>query len=271
MFRHKDSVDLATRIVLEGRWESFARRHTCLLCWNVGQSPVNRIENNGTCCLVRTRTRRILITCAHVWNAFEDFQNTHAGAQLWISLGVDDLSLGPSFPLALRNPKVIAKDDSLDLATVTFDGIDSLEAQRFYYFKPRPEPTARKGDIIHYIGYAGDAVREGNPSLTLNYCYSSHTIHDSSRTRFILHSKPGTIHHKDQNGNPMMAFRAGGESGAPVFKVQTNFELELAGIVSQLCSSGLEGGKSTTYEMSDGDVLITHACFIKDDGSIPVP
>src|ERR1700677_1878197 len=116
-FQNTDSAGLANLISLEGRWESLARRHTCLLCWNVGQSPVNRIENNGTSCLVRTRTRRILVTCAHVWDGFDDFRRAHTGAQLWISLGADDLPLAPSFPLALSNPQLIAKDDSLDLAT----------------------------------------------------------------------------------------------------------------------------------------------------------
>jgi hypothetical protein len=173
--------------------------------------------------------------------------------------------------LALSNPQLIAKDDSLDLATIAFEQIDSLEAQRFFYFKPSPIPTAQTGDIVHFIGYAGDAVREGNPNWTLNYCYSSRTIHDVGRIRFVLHSPPGTVHHEDKNGKPTAAFRAGGESGAPVFKVSHNFDLELAGIVSQLCSSGLGSGEMTAHEMSDGDVFITHSCFIQHDGSIASP
>ena len=266
-----DLARLATLIALEGRRESLARRHTCLICWNTGESPVNRIEDNGTCCLVRTWTRRFLLTCSHVWNGFENFRSAHAGAQLWISSIADDLPLAPSFPLQVANPRLIAKEDGLDLATIDFDGINSIEAMRFFHFKPNPKPTARKGDIVHFLGYAGDAVREGKLNFVLNYCYSSQTIHDVGRIQFILHSEPGTMHHEDKNGTTIPPFRAGGESGAPVFKVRENLELELAGIVSKLCSSGLGSGESTPYEMSDGDVFITHACFVQDDGSLTAP
>lgn len=266
-----DSVGLASLIALEGHWETLVRRHTSLICWNFGQSPTDQIVNNGTCCLVRTRTRRVLVTCAHVWSGFEDFRQAHPDAQLWISLTANDSPHSPSFPLLLSNPRLIDKNDSLDLATVTFDSIDSLEAQRFFYFRLNSEPAARAGDIVHFIGYAGDAIREGNPRLILNYCYSSQTVHDVGRTQFILHSEIGTIHHEDKNGKPTSAFRAGGLSGAPVFKVRDNLELDLAGVVSKLCSSGLGGGRMEQYEMSDGDVFITHACFIQDDGSVASP
>ncbi len=266
-----EAIGLANLITLEGRWEAHARRHTCLLCWNEGQSPVHQIANNGTSCLVRTRTHRILVTCDHVWRGFEDYRKANNGAQLWISLGADDLPSSPSFPLQLSNPRCLAKDEGLDLATITFDEIDSLDARRFCYLRPSSRPNVRKHNIVHFLGYPGDSIREGRPDMILSYCFSSRTVHDVGRTQFVLHEKPGGMHHTDRHGCKTSAIRACGESGAPVFKVGRDFDLELAGIVSRLCSSGLASGEATPYEMSDGDVFITHAYFIQEDGSLASP
>jgi len=129
----------------------------------------------------------------------------------------------------------------------------------------------RKHNIVHFLGYPGDSIREGRPDMILSYCFSSRTVHDVGRTQFVLHEKPGGMHHTDRHGCKTSAIRACGESGAPVFKVGRDFDLELAGIVSRLCSSGLASGEATPYEMSDGDVFITHAYFIQEDGSLASP
>ena len=269
--QHDQAIGLANLITLEGRWEAHARRHTCLLCWNDGQSPVYQIADNGTCCLVKTRTRRILVTCAHVWNGFEKFRKATKEAQLWISLVADDQMSSPSFPRALSKPQCLAKDDRLDLAIITFDEIASLDARRFCYLRPSSKPVVRKRDVVHFLGYPGDSIREGRPRMILNYCYSSRTVHDVGHTQFVLHERVGAMHHTDRDGEPTAAIRACGESGAPVFKVRPDFELELAGIVSMLCSSGLGSGVAEPYKMSDGDVYITHTCFIQDDGLLASP
>jgi hypothetical protein len=229
------------------------------------------MDDNGTCCLIQTRTRRFLATCAHVWNAYEAFSGTRVGAQLWLSLTAGDLCSAPSIPFPLSNPGLIAKDAGLDLATVTFDGIDSLEAWRFHYLRPATTPTVRSGDFIYILGFPGDAVRSGNPWLRLSYCLTARPVHDLGRTQFILHDEPGNVHHTDRHGQAAPAFRAGGGSGAPAFKLRKDSQVQLAGIVSKLCSSGLTSGVATPYEMSDGDVYITYASFIQADGSLMPP
>ena len=272
MIRSRDEArGLADMIALEGAWEANAWKHTCLLCWNSGESPLHKIENNGTCCLIRTRTLRFLAICAHVWNGYESFSETRGGAHLWLSLTAGDLCSAPSIAFQLSNPRLIAKDEGLDLATITFDAIDSLEAWRFHYLRPASTPTVRKGDIIHFLGFPGDTVRSGNPERRLSYCFTSRMVHDLGRTQFMLHDQPGTVHHIDRHGQAASAFRAGGESGAPAFKVGRDAQLHLAGIVSKLCSSGLTSGGAAPHETSDGDVYITYASFIQADGSVVSP
>lgn len=108
-------------------WESHARRHTCLLCWNRGQSPVVHRDDNGTCCLVRTRTRKFLATCAHVWRGYQSFCSKQSEASLWLALPASDLPTAPAFPLRLAGVRLLAADERLDLATLTFDAMESLE------------------------------------------------------------------------------------------------------------------------------------------------
>ena len=258
----------ASLIALEEHWEATARKHTCLLGWNAGKSIPDPLTDNGTCCLVQACSARFAVTCEHVWQGYEIFKSANPGSRLWISLVKNDQCFTPSYAQMLSNPRAIAVNKSLDLAVFTFDQITALEPWRFHQYQSPSREKAKKGDIVHFLGFPGEAVRAGAGERNLNYCFSSDVIHDASHSRFMLHSAPGTIHHENQVGESCAAFRICGASGAPVFKVCQNFELALAGVVSALSSSGLGDAATARYEMSDGDIYVTHACFIQEDGSI---
>lgn len=259
---------LANRIALEGRWEATARKHTCLLGWNAGQTIPEPLINNGTCCLLQTRLCRFLVTCEHVWQGYDTFRAANRDSRLWISLVRDEQFRSPSYAFMPSNPRVIASDAELDLAVISFDEINQFEPWRFFRFRPPTCTKAQKGGIVHFLGFPGEAVRSGSVNRVLNYCFFSQVIHDVSYSRFLLHSAPGTAHHENQEGKEMGAFKVGGTSGAPVFKVNDNFELSLAGVVSDLSSSGLGALAPQSYELSDGDIYVTHASFIQEDGTI---
>lgn len=212
--------------------------------------------------------RRIAATCEHVWRGYEEFRNSEAEPRLWISLVGGYHISAPSAALMLSNPKALCVDKSLDLAVFTFDEIDSLESWRFWPFRYANTSKVNKGDIVHFMGFPGEAVRAGSANRILNYCFSSQTVHDVGYNKFVLHSAPGTMHHINRDGEDGAAFLIGGASGALVFKVCRNFDLAVAGVISDLSSCGLNGSESQHYEMSDGDVYATHACFIQEDGSI---
>lgn len=267
----EEAEAIARRIVLEGRWEATTRKHTCLLGWNTRQSLPEPLVDNGTCCLIQTSVRRFAVTCEHVWRGYEQFHRTDAEANLWISLAKGDHASEPSAALKLSKPRALAVDNSLDLAVFTFDEIDALESWRFWPLRYGIDSRVKKGDIVHFLGFPGEAVRIGAASQTLNYCFSSLTVCDVGHTKFLLHSASGTLHHKNRDGEKCPAFRIGGSSGAPVFKVCRNFELAFAGIVTDLSSSGLSQGLGQPYEMSDGDIYVAHACFIRENGLIEAP
>ncbi|MCX6923235.1 MAG: hypothetical protein NT154_08510, partial [Verrucomicrobia bacterium] len=171
-------------------------------------------------------------------------------ASLWISLVVGTDCLAPSRAFQVLNPKVIDRSDRLDLVTLTFDGIDELEPWRFHHFKVGNTRMACEGEVVQFLGFPGDAVRLGAPKGMLHYSLRSQTVSIVSHTKFVLHAKPGTLHHVTPDGEEIGPQRFPGMSGAPVFRTR-DVEPELIGIVCDLSSSGLGQGVEY-YEMSDG-------------------
>jgi hypothetical protein len=173
------------------------------------------------------------------------------------------------FSIPIPNLSIIDRNDRLDLVTLTFDGIDELPPWRFHHFKAGSVRMACEGEVAQFVGFPGDAVRLGAPMRMLNYFLRSQTVSGVSHTKFVLHPKPGTLHHVTPDGKEIGPQRFPGMSGAPVFRTRDG-KPELIGVVSDLSSSGLRRG-GQCYEMSDGDIYATHVCFIQEDGCIASP
>lgn len=192
--------------------------------------------------------------------------------QLWIISGVssDDMyELPRPSSIPIPNLSIIDRNDRLDLVTLTFDGIDELPPWRFHHFKAGSIRMACEGEPVQFVGFPGDAVRLGAPAGILHYSLRSQTVSGVSHTKFVLHPKPSTLHHVTPDGKEIGPQRFPGMSGAPIFRTG-DVEPELVGVVSDLSSSGLRRG-GQCYEMSDGDIYATHACFIQEDGCIASP
>ncbi len=275
-----DAKTIALEIATEGAIEAFLRKHSALICWNEsGVSPVIDRADNGTCCFIKSEKLRFVASCAHVWQGFEKFASEH-DARLWLSLVESDRVLAPAFPFLVAKPKLICEDVAADLATFTFEGINSLEPWRFYRFRETPRHKVQVGDRVFFLGYAGDGVRNGEASWTLNFSFFTNRVADTGWRRFLLHNKPGEHHSFDGAGKEIPPHRIPGVSGAPVFRVRNlgriPLDLSLVGFVSQLCSSGLAksqrevggGASGNGYEMSDGDMFVTYSDILAVDGSL---
>lgn len=114
-----------------GGGDAFARRHTSVFGWNQSESSSELFEDSGTCCLVQTKKKRFLTTCAHVFKGFEDFRAARPKARLLLSLITGEHWHSPAALYAVSNLRLIDRDERLDLATVSFDEIDSLEDWRY--------------------------------------------------------------------------------------------------------------------------------------------
>jgi hypothetical protein len=255
-------------IMIHCRGEAFARRHASVFGWNQGESSSKHFEDNGTCCLVQTRTKRFLTTCAHVFKGFEDFRAARPKARLWLSLIAGEPLHSPAVALEVSNLRLIDIDERLDLATVSFDKIDSLEDWRFCRVQSGPISRVCEGDKVQILGFPGDGLRAGISDNTLNHYFELATVHSVGRQKFLLHSPRDSQHHRNMENKECSPVRIGGLSGAPVFKVDIVSIPILVGIVTDLCSNGLGDSPTRQYEMSDGDIYAVHANFIQKDGLI---
>ena len=267
---------IALELATEGAIEAVLRKHTALICWNdQNASPCHEIADNGTCCFLQSEALRFIVTCEHVWRGFRTYCDAHESPRLWLSLVANDEPFAPSFPFQVENPREIAVDDRLDLATLTFNGISTLEPWRFYPFRDRRRVST--GDRVFFIGFTGDGVRGALAYQGLSYTLASNRVSDVGYCQFHLHNKPGSQQILGRTGKAMPPERWPGISGSPVFRVKNLMRPvpELVGFVRHLSSPGLtqsvpvisvtsKGG----YELSDGDVYIAHADFIYADGKL---
>jgi hypothetical protein len=190
----------------------------------------------------------------------------------------DEVS-APAWPYQLSKPALICKHPQLDVATFTFDGIDALEPWRFYRLRCTPRERASKGEGVFFLGYPRDAVEEASVNWRLAYTRFGLTVADVSHSQFVLHDAPGSRHSVARSGKETPPQRVPGASGSPVFRLANlgpgPMDLAFAGILSRLSSPGLTRspkavsvGSVGEYELSDGDIYVTHSRFIHPDGSI---
>jgi len=276
-----DGYQVALTADFETAVEAILKQHAALICWNEpGVSPVTRREDNGTCCFVSTGDFRFVVTCAHVWEGFQNYLIKNGNGCLWVSLTLHPGANGPSIPYRIANPILIDKNDGLDLATFTFEGIEKLESWRFYPYFRNSSQAISKGEGVFFLGYPGDEVRRATAIGVLGYTLFKFTVHDVSHRTFLLHDPPGARQWVDAGGNRLPMQRIPGVSGSPVLRVARSshglLKIDLAGFVSGLLSPGITNSdlepvgmeSSGSYEMSDGDIFITQARFLQLDGSI---
>ena len=265
---NNDCIATSKRIVFEGELEAALRRHTGLVCWTVGESsPALGVKDSGTFCFIQTQQKRFLLTCSHIWKGFE--KEKANGVCLWVSLILNENLGSPTFPFLVKNPILIEEDTRLDLATITFDGIDSLESWRFCYLIKPSKQRLVKGSPACFIAYTGEGLREGESQRVLNYSLFTLTVYEIGHTKFLLHDGSGSSHLVDKNGNEIAPIKMGGASGAPIFSFDSNLKFWLAGVVCEISSPGLQSCETSgNYEMSNGDIYAAYADFVQTDGTI---
>ena len=273
--------ELAFKIEFEGRIDAVLSKHTVFICWNKpGESPVRTQEDGATGCLIQSGNLRFVATCSHVWKSYlRDVAEKGANC-LWLGLVANDSVSAPVFPHRVANPILIAESTGLDLATFTFDGINSLERWRFYRMRNTPRQKVRKGEGVFFSGYPRDIVRASSASRRLGFTGFRLTVTDVSYCRFLLSDQSGTRHMRNRFGKETQHHRIPGVSGAPVFRLGNLGvgppDLFLAGTVSIVGSPSLTKstsepvglGSKGDYELSDGDMHVVHAQFIHADGLI---
>lgn len=215
-----------------------------------GNPFVTDIYANGTAGLIDTGTRKLLVTCEHIWAEFLRFRKDNPTARLAVVC-----KEGPGFPVLIDDKSLIDCDSELDLAV--FDAnpfIDQLGPKAHFsvYQFPVVDPKAK--DPISFIGFPGQFRHSAEGVARFRYSSFWLSVADVSDTRIIL-TNADRRHMYDNDRNLVLPHDLGGMSGAPVFTRTSSWGFKLAGFV--------RAGNS-----SDRSIFLSKASFLRRDGSL---
>lgn len=208
------------------------------------------IHANGTLGLISTSSRKLLVTCCHVWDEFVAFRDRNPSAQL---ATVFAKGFGPSIPI--DDSMLIDRDASLDIAIFGAPTDGDYGLKEFFRLISIPQPTCSSGDIVHFLGFTGGGRHTIGYYGNFEYSMFGLSVSASSDRKFVMASHTSRRHLTDNAGRPMSPIDLGGLSGSPVFRLFPSGAQDLAGFIQM--------GRT-----SDADIYATHASCIRSDGSL---
>ena len=211
------------------------------------------ITNNGTVALLNTGRRKLLVTCHHVWSGFEEYRKEHPSARLG-TVFAD----GFGQPVFVDELAMLDWDEGLDI--LIFEAAPHrwpMGGKEFFRIHHWPIPKAQKGEIVAFLGFAGEGRNTAGNIGQFSYTFFGLSITDSSYGRAVLakDSSPRHLYHDD--GTPRTPMRMGGLSGSPAYVRDRTGAFSLTGFVSM-------------GNTSADDIFLTHAAFINPDGSLNI-
>lgn len=216
-------------------------------------SPVD-VLGNGTASFIDTGERRFIVTCEHVYRAFEEERQRNPNACLGIT--GDDCQ-----PLNITDShRVIARGRSgLDLMTMELIQAERADIIAKSYFKCLiwPPPRPQEDDVAFFVGFPGihrESSERGLETRTSPFC---DTITSVSRRHFVLVDEELERRTSVFNETLTAFGPLGGVSGAACYIQSAEDATQtLVGFV---------------YESDDGvhaTFFVHHADFINADGTI---
>jgi hypothetical protein len=206
------------------------------------ESAKGNITANGSFGFVDTGTKKVLVTCRHVWDEFQKAKLHDADLKMGICLGITN-------PVLFDPSEPIDQNQELDLATFDISGTDlSNVGRKFYPLSHNPPRSVSKDDRIFFIGFPGKGreVRDSDGALGFVRAPFAVLVIDVSPMKFFV----------DISGLSLPPKEFGGISGCPCFLVRRQRPPLLVGFATSCWS----------------DVLsVTHAKCINRDGSLAPP
>ena len=212
------------------------------------------ILNTGSAALVDTGTKKLLITCEHVWREFQN--RCKADLELGIAIGQGTNQACR----AITDWPLLDESKRLDLSIIEPIGIRPLgESSRI--FAPAatwPPERVQVGELIVTLGFPGKHKRLKNDDRDIQFNATviiDTVVSVSDRQLVMVDEAQERVHkwHGDELADE--PFSTGGMSGGPAF-VYRDGRLEFAGV--------LYGGSNDER----GIVFVTHASFITAHGKI---
>ncbi len=230
-----------TRIELEFRIEPEVRQFCGPIFFTQSlETALGNVTANGSFGLVDTGSKRLLVTCHHVW---DEFQNAR----------LDNPDLKMCVCLDQKHPVVFAPDEPLGesrkLDIATFDMEQLLKAcggRKFYPLNNNPAPRVAKGNALFFIGFPGNlrCVVDG----ALRFGRSPYGVRISSVGGLRFQSDVSNVRTRPTQPNQF-----DGISGCPCFLVREGKPIQLVGFATGFCMNLL---------------FFTHARCLNSDGTI---
>ncbi len=196
---------------------------------------------NGSFGLVETDTKKLLVTCSHVWDEFQKARSENPKLQMCICLDhKNPVIFSPDMP--------VGHDIRLDV--VTFDMTLYLEAcqgREFYKINQNPPPRVVTGDALFFIGFPGHLRHVAGEAIGFGRSPFAVRVHSVDDWRI----------HSDLSNLEIPQNEFGGISGCPCFLVRPKKPIQLIGFATQIWKEYL---------------CFTHAKCLNADGTInPAP
>jgi hypothetical protein len=226
-------------------------------------SHPNEMIANGTYALIDTGQRRLLVTCCHVWDEYQQQHDNNREATLGVVLGDGGRCI------AFKNPEkhLLANDRDLDLVVLEFAPTSTKLCRGKSWFKilDFPIPKAEKGEYIITMGFpkawrtvAGKECKFGYAPIPLAVTATN----DRTIATFYVEGNLDVLNDiKDS---------LAGVSGSPAYRLTDDGELGLVGFAKM--GPEESNAPARKYQSLPGSqlqaVFFTHACFLQPDGTL---
>ena len=211
------------------------------------ECATGNIVANGSFALVDTGSRKLFVTCNHVWSEFK--QKRKANPELNLCACLDEKN-----PVVLNFGNPISQSDRLDLAVFDMEPyLSACRNRHFYVLKFRDFPKILVGSPIVFTGYPGIYRTESDSGITFGrtpYVVFTADVSETTGIADVSHVMDTNrrLYRQDGQENPY-----GGISGCPCYLIRENYLTELVGFVTE------EGMNLLRF---------TLAKFLKADGSL---
>lgn len=215
-----------------------------------GSPSIEKILKNATGVLIDTGGKKILVTCQHVWSAFE--KESRENQNLKLGLGYGD-----GVKIILFNPHLIDEDADYDIAVFELNIENMLKNKAYYKADHWPPLLPAAGDAALLLGYPGKYRYVPGPKRNIFFgkaCFLDFISSVSERNIILAEEKNVREIKKHEDSCPDIG-ALGGMSGGPVF-IKRNNRHELIGIMR-----GASDGPHAT-------LLVAPLYYIKPDGTL---
>jgi hypothetical protein len=214
-----------------------------------GKPKPMQADSNGTFGLVDTGSKKLLVTCQHVWDGFETFRQRNPAARM-------GLLLGTGTPILMPDKPPFASDRDLDLAVFDFEELLPYATHRkFYPVQKFPIERVHPGDIVAFLGYPGEGKQLSEFVGNFEYSSFGFSVTAVGDLAFTIQKGDDRRHLVDNAGRNVSDFELRGISGSPCYRLSRALKPQLVGFVKE--------GHST-----DSSFFVAHASFIQPDGTL---